>query len=90
MRDILETNKVEPTQSEQIISHLENETERGSELPSYRDEQEKILTYRIIEERNQLPDLSGQIQVALYPSGEITGKGDRFAVESYFPESSYE
>lgn len=90
MRDILETGRVEKPESAEIVSRLEENAETKYEIPTYKPGQEKVLKHTIRFEEEFLNDRMGKVQVEFYEDYSIEAVGDRFIIEKYFSESSYE
>lgn len=90
VREILETERIGKPQSREIMSRLEKDAESNHTVPTYSSEQEKVLQHTVKKESEFLNDRLGQVQVEVYGDREIEAVGDRFIIESYFPESSYD
>jgi hypothetical protein len=90
VRDILETSRVDKPESIEVLSRLEKNAEKKHSIPTYESGQEKVLHHTVRFDEETLNYSLGQVQVEFYGNNSIEAVGDRFIIEEYFPESSYE
>lgn len=88
MREIVETEFRDISELVDVKLRLDQDTDRKSSQPVYRDDQEELIVYTV-EGRNNGENILGNIQLEIYFDDRFRAMGDRYLMQDYFAENTF-
>lgn len=88
MREIVETEFRDISELADVKVRLDQDSDRKSSQPVYRDDQEELIVYTVEGMQNG-DSILGNIQLEIYLDDSFRAMGDRYLMRDYFAENTF-